>query len=57
MHRSDLKALDMPVMISEYGFGAADLGRINFWPNILTEADRLQYLATAQRTLRRDRPP
>jgi hypothetical protein len=40
-YHSDFKNLDMPVMISEFGFGASDLGRINFWPNILTEAERV----------------
>lgn len=41
--RSDLKALDCPVMVSEFGFGAADIGRIGAgYPIAVTESDRVR---------------
>jgi hypothetical protein len=38
--RADLKALDRPVMVSEFGFGAADAGRVG-GGGVVTEADRV----------------
>jgi hypothetical protein len=38
--RSDLKALDRPVMVSEFGFGAADAGRVG-GGGVITESDRV----------------
>jgi hypothetical protein len=41
-YHDDMKALDCPVLISEVGFGAADLGRsCGYNPNAATEADRI----------------
>ncbi len=50
--RSDLKAINAPVLISEFGFAAADQGRVGgFSPCGVTEDDRVQgyqsYIADA----------
>lgn len=42
-NHADVKALDAPVMISEVGIGACDLGRISWYPNLLSENDRAWY--------------
>ncbi len=42
-HHEELKALDAPVMISEVGFGACDMGRRPATPNLLSEAERANY--------------
>lgn len=42
LYRADMKTLDCPVLISEVGFGASDLGRAcGYSPNAATEADRI----------------
>ncbi len=51
-YRADLKNVDCPVMISEFGFGASDLGRVSgYVPNIAVESDRVSiyqdYIAEA----------
>lgn len=53
LYRDQLMSLDMPTLISEFGFGAADLGRSSFYPSIITEKDRASmvraYVSDAQR--------
>ncbi|HVT13362.1 MAG TPA: hypothetical protein VHE55_13935 [Fimbriimonadaceae bacterium] len=45
--RSDIKALDRPVMVSEFGFGAADQGRVGAgYPVAISETDRVQAYQT-----------
>jgi agarase len=39
--RADLKTLNAPVLISEYSFGASDLGRSGGTPCAVTENDRV----------------
>jgi hypothetical protein len=39
-HNQRLKDFDAPVLVSEFGFSACDLGRLPSYPNILTESDR-----------------
>lgn len=50
-YHDDIKALDAPLLISEVGFGACDLGRRPTGQNLLTETDRNwaynQYVADA----------
>ncbi len=44
-HHEAYRDLDAPVLISEVGFGACDLGRVPFAPNLLTEGDRATFMS------------
>jgi hypothetical protein len=39
-HNALLKNFDAPALVSEFGYGACDLGRLPSYPNLITEFDR-----------------